>query len=277
MNDDFLSSFRQKPRLGFAQALQKKLAQVPQAEPLAARRRVGARVGLLLAALALALILALAVSPAARAAVGEFIAKIAVRGLTVTVEEERPVLRGKGESYSVIWRPATPDGISADYPFYAHFPSRVPPGYRLQQQAALYYLSMYDDMPLEALIQWQAAEDEAIQLTVTKGACPNGPPEDGLHFDSDCMYAGYISVGLESEPKVVAVNDEPAVLFRGVIQFADLWDTDREWNPSRGRWNTDPAAGYSLYWEDDGRRYSLIASSRHITERQLLRMAESIP
>ena len=277
MNDDFLSGFRRLPRPEFAQALYAKLARDAETQQIPGRGLAARRAALAAAALCLAFLLAMAASPDARAAVAEILAKITVRGMTVMVNEEIPerLRSGEGETYSTIWSPSSPEEIAADHPFFAKFPAWVPPGYSLQKGAALYYVSMYDE-PSGALFQWANKRGGVIQLQVTRGSCPGGPSE-GTGLGPDCTVLSYYSVGLESRPQVVAVNDQPAVLFRGVMQLADLSGTIRKWNPSRGTWNMDPAAGLTLVWENEGRTYVLVASSRAIREEDVLRVANSTP
>jgi hypothetical protein len=267
MNDDFLTKFRQSPRPEFAQALYVRLAQDGKTHKSTGWSPAARRAALVLAALCLAFALALAVSPAVRAAVEDILAK----------EIPEQMRTGEGETYAEIWTPASPDQIAADHPFFARFPTWVPSGYKLQRQAALFYGSMYQEMPSHALVQWKNARGETIQLDVTKGSCLDGSSEDSANMGPDCTLASYFSVGLENEPQVIAVTDQPAILFRGVFGLADLSGTIREWNPSRGTWNTNPEAGYSLIWENERRTFFLVVSSRRISEKGVIRIAESIP
>lgn len=274
MNDDFLSRFRQAPRPEFAQALYAKLNQRVEAHQQLNRSRLAKRLTLSLAMLGVVFTVTMTVSPVVRAAVSDFIAKITVRGTTVLVDEETSVPAGEHESYSLIWIPATPQDVSTGYSFYAKAPSWLPSGYTLQERAALYYASMFDESPFSALFEWKNHADESIQLQVIKGACPNGPSHDPA---SGCTLESFISVGLESGPEVIAIDDQPAILYRGVAGLADLSGSTRKWNPSRLKPSGDIAKGWSLIWEKEGRTFHLVIESSAIAKEDVVRLAESIP
>jgi hypothetical protein len=279
MNEDFFSTFRESPRLEFTESLYHKLTQEPKAQELVRRNFAVRRGSLAFLALILAFVLTLAVSPAARAAVDEIITKIIVRGTTIFVSSNEPdysTLPEEYESYSVIWTPASPEEIFADYPFFAKLPTWMPSGYVLQERAALYYGDMYAP-PSSALFQWRNAAGEMIELEVRKGSCPNGPFYESGALRSDCMAASFISVGPESEPQVITVHDQPGILIQVAYGFADLAGSVREWNPSRWKKSKDPTNGAWIIWESDEKTFSLKAESGTITKEDLVRMAESIP
>lgn len=283
MNEDFLSKFRQSPRHEFTESLYTKLTQDAKAEPSINLYSTKRRIAYTLAVLCLIFALTIAMSPSARAAalmaVDSIIAKITVRGTTVFVNSDEPpaVPTGISESYSVIWTPVSPDDIVADYPFFAKIPAWVPAGYVLQDRAALFYFSMYEETPHHALFEWKNKTGATIQLQVMRGACPNGPGPSEMPT-SDCTLLTYISVGLTSEPQVIAVNGQPAVFFRGVPYYVtDLSGSVREWNPERGKPIRDSTKGAWMTWESDGRVFTLVATSNTITKKGLLRVAESIP
>ena len=73
----------------------------------------------------------------------------------------------------------------------------VPSGYVLQEQAALYYPSMYRP-PTFSIFQWKNSPGEMIELEVNKGSCPNGPFYESGDPRSDCVIQTYISVGESS-------------------------------------------------------------------------------
>jgi hypothetical protein len=288
MNNDFLSKFYQSPRPEFVQSLYAKLMQDTKAKPVISRHSTAKRIAFGLAVLCSMFALTLAVSPAARAAaltvLDNIIEKITVRGVTVFVSDEPLPIQAEGEggeSYSAVWTPLSPHDISADYPFFAKLPTWVPAGYMLQERAALYYLSIIETPPSSALFQWIDNAGETIQLEVMKGSCLNGEfsdPDGPLHDRrSDCTLTIYIIVGPENKQEVIAVNDQPAMFFHGVLGFADLSDPVRKWNPSRWKSANDVTKGMTVIWESDGRTFVLTAESATITKENLLWLAESIP
>lgn len=274
MNDDFLSRFRQAPRPEFAQALYANLNQEATAHYQLKRSHVAKRLLFSLAALSLVIALALSVSPAVRAAVGDIIARITVGGTTVLISEETPTPIEDHESYSLIWTPTTPNDISTRYSFYAQLPTWLPVGYELQQQAALYYTSMFDEAPFSSLFEWKDRAEKLIQLQTIKGACPNGPSHDPI---TDCTLASFINVRPESEPAVVSIDDQPAILYRGVAGLADLSGPVRKWNPLRWKAGSDSIQGWSLIWEKEGRTFFLVVESPSVTKEDVVRLAESTP
>lgn len=281
MNDDFFSSFRQSPRIEFNQALYTKLTQHEETATIS-RHLIAKRMAFALAAVCLIFVLTLAVSPplraAALAAIDEIITKITVRGVTVFVSDEpAPVVpTGVSESYSVLWKPVGPEDISRNYSFFDKRPDWVPSGYVLEERAALYYPSIYGP-PVSAVFQWKNDAGRMIQLEVNEGSCPNGPFYESGVLRSDCRIMTNISVGLENEPQVTAVNDQPAVFFRSFVGFAELSDPVREWNPSRWKIIEGSTQSMWLIWENDGRTFVLNAGSPTVTKDDLIRMSESIP
>ncbi len=288
MNDDFLSKFRQSPRPEFAQFLYAKLMQDAKAKPMISRHLIAKRITFALAALCLAFALTIALSPtiraAALAAMDDIIAKITVRGVTVLVVDEpspAPTTEGSesNESYAEVWTPLSPADISADYPFFAKLPTWVPSGYTLQKRAALYYGSILETPPSSAVFEWINDSGETIQLLVQIGSCPNGPfydPNGPTHDRrSDCAIESWFIVGLKSEPQVVEINGQPAVLFSDVFGLADLSGSVKKWNPSRWKSTTDVTKGATITWESDGRTFLLLSTA--ITKEDLIRLAETIP
>ncbi len=290
MNDDFFSKFRQSPRPEFNQTLYTKLVQDAKTGTLICRRSTSKRIAFVLAALCLTFALILTASPtvraAALAAVDNIIAKITVRGTTVFVRDEplpvtTPESTEVSESYSMVWTPLSPQDISTDYPFFAKLPTWIPTGYLLQERAALYYFSIIETPPSSALFEWKDNTGETIQLEVREGSCPNGllfDPNGPLHdYRSDCTSATFVTVGPESELQVIAINDQPAVFFRGAAGLADLSGSVRKWNPSRWKPTKDVTKGAWMIWENTERTFMLVATSETITKEDLLRLAESIP
>jgi hypothetical protein len=279
MNDDFFSTFREAPRPEFTESLYTRLMQEARAQQVTRRNHTAKRIGLAFLALLLAFTILLAVSPAARAAVDEIIREIMVRGITVFVSSDEPDysdLPEVSETYSILWSSASPEEISADYPFFAKLPAWMPSGYVLQEQAALYYPSMYGP-PVFSIFQWKNSAGEMIELEVNKGSCPNGPFYESGAQRSDCQIQAFISVAEKNEPQVIKIHDQPGVFIRVAYGFADLSGPVREWNPARWRLSKDPTKGGWVIWENDGRTFSLIASSATITREDLIRVAESIP
>jgi hypothetical protein len=269
MNDDFLSQYRQAPRPEFARSLYARLAREAKAGPLNGRHAVAKRIGFGLAALCLVFAIVMAVSPAARAAVDRIVATITVGRTTVYVNSGPMVVpTGVYESYDVIWSPVSPGNISANYPFFAHLPAWVPAHFKLQDRAALYYASMDKPVPVSALFEWKDNRGGTIQLMVEKNNCPDPLSE------ADCSYQGFMSVGLDSEPQVIAVNAQPGILIGGTTGLADLSDPVRTWNPSR--WKL-VSKGLTMIWDNEGRTFRIFAASKTVTKAQLLRFAESIP
>jgi len=82
------------------------------------------------------------------------------------------------------------------------------------------------------------------------------------------------SVGLDSEPQVVSVNDHPAILIGGATGYANLSGTIRTWNPER--WRIAPKE-MTLIWKTEEMAFRIFVVSKSITKAQLLRIAESIP
>lgn len=274
MNDDFLSRFRQAPRPEFAEGLYVKLNRNIDVRQRFSRDSIAKRLTFALTALCVVFAVTMAVSPAVRAAVSDILAKIIVRGTTVLVNDETPAPAGEYESYSLIWTPAAPADILTHYSFYARLPTWLPSGYMLQEQAALYYASMFDEAPFSSLFEWKNHTGESIQLRVMKGSCPNGPSHDPA---SGCTLESFISVRPESEPEVVSMDGQPAILYRGVASLADLSSSTRKWNPSRGKSSGDVTKGWSLIWEKDERTFFLAIESAAITKEDVLRVAESVP
>lgn len=279
MNDDFLSKFQQPPRPEFVQSLYTSLARQANAEQEVPHTSPARRIIIALAALCLLFALTLIISPTLRAAalalVDDIMAKITVRGTTVFVSEGSvPVpTSGISESYSMIWTATTPGAIAAEYPFFASLPRWVPRGYKVQTRAALFFGSMYDETPTSALYEWKDPRGNTIQLSVMKGSCPNGPGPSQIP-SSDCTLSINISVGLDSEPQVVAVNDQPAVLYKGISTLSDLSDPVRKWNPARGKVIN---AGTTIIWENGEKTFQLVIESTKITKKDALRLAGSIP
>jgi hypothetical protein len=280
MNEDFFSKFHQSPRPEFARSLYEKLMQDTKTSPVYKRYFTVKRMAFGLMALCLVFILSMTMSPATRAAaravIDSIIGRITVKGITVSVSEDPPMPSGEGESesYSEIWTPIHPDDISANHSFFAKLPTWIPAGYTIQERAALYYGSMYGVPPSSALFQWKNKMDENIQLWILRGACPNGSTEN---LTSNCTLATYITVGMESEPQIVAINDQPAILYEGIMGLADLSGSVRTWNPSRWKPMKDVAKGMSMIWEDGERTFWLTIESTGITKEEMLRLAESIP
>jgi hypothetical protein len=275
MDDEFLSSYRQSPSPEFAQVLLATLNRADKARETR-RKAVAKRSGLAFAGVCLAITLLMIVSPAARTAaravIGEIIARIIVKNTTVYVNSDTvdiSKLPQKVESFTTVWTPLNPGKISTDYPFLARLPAWVPSGYVLQERAALSFISpSLDHPPLEALFEWKNGAGGILQLSVYKGTCPYGESAD------DCAGTTSFSVGKNSEPQVITVKDQPGVIFSEVIYLADLSDPVREWNPERGKLVPQ---GLLMSWEDEGTTFLLMANSMSLSRHDLIRMAESIP
>jgi hypothetical protein len=281
--DDFPSEFRQPPRPEFAQSLYASLDQAARTAPLPGRHATAKRIALaLVGGCLLVFALYLAAPAAARATLDEFIAKITFRGLTVKVyNEEFPTSIPASESYNEIWKALSPADISAGYPAFAPLPAWAPPGYNLQERAALYYQSPYAKTPSSAVFEWKNPAGRAIQLRVGNGSCPNGlfyDPDGPSHvMRSDCLISINISLPLKSEPQVLAVNAQPAILYSGLAGLADLSGPVKTWNPLRWKAIKDINSGSMLIWENQGWTFWITAESTAVSRRDLLRMAESIP
>jgi hypothetical protein len=278
VNDDFLSEFRKAPREEFARNLYAQLSQ-GQRMPDARRQNLyPKRFALALAALLLAFVLAMAVSPTARAAVMSFIQKIITsQGVTIIVEDSQPAQSGEGESYARIWTPANAVDLPKDYPSLAKLPAWVPPGYIMQGRAALVYWSMYEENPSALLVEWKNDMDGVIQLSISEGACPNGPTDEAGNPRSDCVSRIYFSVGKENEPEIVKLQGRSVFLFPRLLLLADLSDPIQKWNPEKGVYdNRDPQALF-LVWESHGQTFEMAVKAPDLPREDLLRMVESIP
>jgi hypothetical protein len=216
----------------------------------------------------------LAISPTVQAAVESIIARITVGGTTVIMDAPPPVSTLENESYSLIWTQVSPETIQSNQPFFALLPTWIPSGYMLQERAALYYLSRFDQTPFSSLFEWRNDSGETIQLNILKGSCPNSPSHDPA---SGCTLSTYIQVGLKSQPEVIKINHQPAVLSTGPVTLADLSDPVEKWNPARWKLNSAAKEGSLLVWENDGRTFMLYVSSGIIAKEDLIHLAESIP
>ncbi len=280
MNEEFLLKFRKSPSPEFARSLYEKLMQDTKTSSVYKRYFTVKRMAFAAIVLGLVFMLITTLSPATRATARELIdaiiAKFTLRGTTVFVSDDPPVGSGEeqSESYSEIWTPLSPVDISADHSFYAKLPAWVPAGYILQERAALYYAAIYDVPPSSALFQWKNKAGESIQLWVIRGSCPNGPT---YKMTSECTLATYISLGIESEPQIIALNDQPAILFGGVMGLADLSGPVRKWNPSRWKPTADVTKGLSMTWENEDQTFWLTVESGTISREDVIRLAESIP
>jgi hypothetical protein len=284
MNDKFLYQLYEEPEPEFAKNLRQKLSHPSyvnnthgaKPKPVIGRHRTAKRMAFALVALSLAFALTLAISPVVRAAVTDIIETIIVKGITVWVSDDVPAVKGEGESYSVIWTPISPEDISTNYPGFAKLPTWIPPGYVLQDRAALFG-SMIQDSPHSVLVEWKNKHGDIIQLQVSEGSCPNGPLWESGERRSDCAYEVYINVGSENQPEVITINEQPAVLFPSLQILMDLSDPIQEWNPYRGKSdNRDPEA-FFLIWESDGMRFEIATKSRTLSKEELIRLAQSIP
>jgi hypothetical protein len=266
MNDEFLSGFRQSPAPQFTRALYTRLVNEEKARQTV-RRTTGKRVALAFAALSLAFALLMIVSPTARTAAQEVIegviAKITVKNMTFYVSNDSPDLSRfpqEGESYNSIWTPLSLSDISTDYAFLAKLPAWVPSGYVLQDRVALYYVT-YPAKPIPpdaAVYQWKNHAGDTIQLMESEGT------------------SGQLGAGVEltGEPQVIAVNDQPGVIYGGITALDNLADPVKEWNPVR--WKIVPK-GLTMIWEDEKTTFWLVTNSQKLSRRNLIRMAESIP
>ena len=277
MNEEFFSTFRESPRPEFTGSLYNKLMQDAKTLEVTRRNSIVKRVGLAFLALILAFALTLAVSPSARAAVFELLAKITVRGTTVFVDEDVPAVSEESETHSEIWMPIHPSEISIDYPFFAKLPTWVPSGFVLQERAGLFAGAINQEKPSAVVLEWKNDQGELIQLEVRKGSCLNGAYYESGARRSDCTHEAFFSVGLESQPQVIAVNDQPAVLFTHFLFLKDLADPVQKWNPSRYKFNNRDPEALFLTWETDEMTFEIAVKSPSITEQDLLRIAESIP
>jgi hypothetical protein len=276
MNDDFLCGFRQPPSPEFAQSLYARLVNEEKAQKIM-HRTAGKRAALALAVLSLAFALLMYVSPAARAAaqqvINELIGKITLKGITFFVSSDSAdpsKFPQEGESYELVWTPLSPSEISSDYSFLARMPAWVPSGYILQDRAALYYVS-YPIKPIPpdtAVFQWKNRAGEMIELMEQKGSCPYEPSGSG------CTGQLSVSVGMNDEPQVIAVNDHPGVIFGGMTATYNLADPVKKWNPER--WKIVPK-GLTMIWENGGTTFWLITNSQKVSRDNLIRLAESIP
>lgn len=276
MSEDFFLTFRESPRPEFTESLYRKLTKETKMQQVTRRTLFVKRVSLACLALILAFALTLVVSPTARAAVFELLAKITVRGTTVFVSDDVPAFSGEGETYSAIWTPIDSSEISLKYPFFAKLPTWIPPGFVLQERAALYG-SMDLDVLSSVVVEWKNDRGDVIQINIQKGSCPNGPSYESGAQRSDCRREALFSVGLEAQPQVVAVNDQPAVLFKNYLLLMDLSDPVQKWNPSRATFNNRDPEALFLTWETDEMTFDIAVKSPSVTEEDLLRLAESIP
>lgn len=276
MNDEFFTKFRQSPPPEFVKSLFVRLTQETNSHPFPPQTFMK-RLVLALMALCLAFALAMLISPDVRAAVSDLLAKITVKGTTIFVSDDVPAVVEESETYAEIWTPMSPDEILANYPFFAELPTWVPAGYTLQERAAIYSGGMNTDVPSSVLFEWKNKKGELIQLNIQKGSCPDGPTYDSGASRSDCTHQAFFSVGLETQPQVIEVNDQPAVLFYDFLFLRDVSGSVREWNPTRYKFNNHDPEALFLRWEADGRTFEIAVKSRTISRRALIRLAESIP
>lgn len=284
MNDKFLYQLREEPKPEFVKGLHQKLI-----ESLPTKLGQDAKAGtfpnrqflrqmiLVMVAVIITFVLAIAISPAVRAAVTGIIETIIVRGTTVWVSDDVPAVSGEGETYTEIWTPVSPSELSTDYPFFAKFPTWVPSGFVLQERAALYGSMHYNERVSAVLVEWKNKSGETIQLNVRKGSCPNGRFWDTGDLRSDCTIGSYFSVGVESQPEILSVNDRPAVLIPDLLFLADLSGPVQQWNPSRSKYNNQDHEAFFLIWENDGRTFTIATQSRKISKEEIIHMAQSIP
>jgi hypothetical protein len=274
MDDEFLSGFRKSPSAEFSQSLYAKLDQENRAQDHC--KTVIKRVSLVFLGACLVFALLMEFSPVARTAAQtafkDIIARIFVNNTTVFVNNipvDVSKLPQESESYNTVWTPLSPEDISTDYPIFARLPAWVPAGYKLQERAALAFVSpSLDHPPVYALFEWGNRIGEIIQLIIYNGTCPVGQDRN------TCASATSFSVGINSEPQVVAVNDQPGVIFNEVLYLANLTDPVQNWNPERGKL---VPKGTMLSWDDDKTMFWLMTNSQRLSRHNLIRMAESIP
>lgn len=103
------------------------------------------------------------------------------------------------------------------------------------------------------------------------------PPTDSGAGRSDCTQQAYFSVGLESQPQILTINDQPAVLFQDYLLLMELSDPVRQLNPSRYKFNNRDPEALFLIRETDWKTFWIATKSRAISEKELIRIAGSIP
>jgi len=284
MDDKFLYQLYEDPQPEFVKNLGQKLTESPyskvaqdtKAGSFISRQLTSRRMALALVALTLTFALVMTLSPAVRAAVIDIIKTITIRGTTVWVNDDVPAAKGEGESYSVIWTPINPGDISTNYPDFAKLPTWIPPGYVLQERAALFG-SMIQDSPDSALVEWKNKHGGTIQLTVSEGSCPNGQVWESGERRSDCGRMVYLEVGSEYQPEILMIHDQPALLFPDFQILMDLSDPILEWNPYRVKYDNRNPEALFLIWESDDMTFEIATKSPTIWKKDLIRIAESIP
>jgi hypothetical protein len=284
MNDKFLYGLHEEPESTFAKNLHQKIIRLPytrQAQDekkglINGRYFTPRRVVLTLAVLSVVFALTLAILPTVRAAVIEIIKTITLRGTTVWVSEDVPAIQGESETYSEIWTLVRPADIATNYPEFAKLPSWIPDGYLLQERAAQFG-SMTHPMPTSVLFEWKNDHGDIIQLKVSEGSCPNGQLWESGAPRSDCAYGWYFNVDSKSQPELIKINKQTALLFPNFQLLMNLSDPIKKWNPYRIKFdNRDPDA-FFMIWESDGMRLEIATKSRTISKEDLVRLAESIP
>lgn len=229
------------------------------------------------AVLILVFALTLAVSPTVRAAFSTITKTIIMKGMTVWVSNDLPAVKGESETYSLLWTPISPADLAANYPdLVAKLPTWAPPGYVLQERAAMFGDMIYV-IPDQVLLEWKNKFGGIIQLRIAKGSCPNGPFWESGAERSDCEYMLGMNVSSDSPPEVIMIHERSAILVPDYQYLMDLSDPIQEWNPFRVKYdNRDPQASF-LIWEADGMRYEIAAKSWMLSKEDLIRFAESIP
>ena len=285
MNDEFLYQLREEPGPQFTKTLRRRLNQTlptrsgqdGKAGRSMNRHSIAKRMTLTLVALILVFALTLAVSPTVRAAFSTITKTIIMKGMTIWVSDDLPAVKGESETYSLLWTPISPADLAVNYPdLVAKLPTWAPPGYVLQERAAMFG-NMIHVRPDQVLLEWKNKFGGILQLQVSKGACPNGPLWESGAPRSDCAYQFYIDVSSDTPPEVIMIHEQSAILFPDFQMLMDLSGPIQEWNPYRGKYDTrDPQASY-LIWEADGMTYQIAAKSWMLSKEDLIRFAESIP
>jgi hypothetical protein len=284
MNDKFLYGLHEEPEAVFAKNLHQKITRPPYtrlAQDKKTRLFNGQyftpkRVTLMLAALIVVFAFTLAILPTVQAAVTEIIKTITLRGTTVWVSEHVPAIQGESETYSEIWSPVRPIDIAANYPEFAKLPTWVPDGYLLQERAA-HFGSMTHPMPTSVLVEWKNDHGDIIQLKVSKGSCPNGQLWESGVPRSDCAYGWGFNVDSKSQPELIKINEQAALLFPNLQMLMNLSDPVKKWNPYRIKFDNRAPDAFFMIWESDGMRLEIATKSRTISKEDLVRFAKSIP
>lgn len=242
MNDDYLRDYYAKPPREFTEKLSRQLSQLPGETPVSnlepARRPVRRYLSWAFAAL-LVVVLALFLTPPGRAIVEDVVRRagnILVRETANYPGQGNPTVTGSSETMTLA-------EARAEVGFSFAIPQSIPEGYTLDTDSV------------------QVVGSPGSQAVLVRWNRPDGKPGFGLRVEPSMPDVELI-IGPESS-ETVTIGETPGLLIRGG------WDADsEEWRWED--WLRD------LRWEQDGVTYTLSTWGDHLTDGELLAIAESV-